>query len=71
MGADNSNMTTTLEHFTTDWARLESEGWRIFGGPGLWWARCPSCIETIDATNFVALVAVADAHASVRCTNEA
>jgi hypothetical protein len=55
-------MTYTVADFSTEFARLNAEGWRIHGGPGLWWARCPEGDANVEAGTFLELTYNADVH---------
>lgn len=50
-----------------DFARLTNAGWRIFGQPLCWWARCGNCQATVEANVFDNLVAACDAHDQAGC----
>lgn len=62
-------MTLNLIELDRDFARLTNANWRIFGQPLCWWARCTTCLGTVESNTFDSLVAACDAHDQAGCSD--
>jgi len=63
-------MTTATPRNIRDLPACWWNGWRIWGTTTCWWARCPTCLCTVEAESFELLEAGCKAHMAAGCGPE-